>query len=98
MRGNPGALGKFQNHPLKRKDGPAPVFQDKFFPSALGPAPLHPLTVTPLNYISATVLPNLTFPFFEGAILSIKMYGVLRLTATKHQQNTPPLPNSKASM
>lgn len=52
---------------LKRKDG-------NFSPVLWNLPQLRPLTVTPLNYTSATVLPNLTFPFFKGAILSIQMY------------------------
>lgn len=51
-----------------------PSFKTNFSPVLWNLPPLRPLTVIPLNYISATVLPNLTFPLFKGAILGIKMY------------------------
>ena len=72
VRENP---GKIPEPPVSRgKMVQPPSFKTNFSPVLWNLPPLHPLTVTPLNYTSATVLPNLTFPFFKGEILSIKMY------------------------
>ena len=64
--------GKIPEPPSQEESWPSPRLSKLIFPQCSGT--YHPLTVIPLNYISATVLPNLTFPLFKGAILSIKMY------------------------